>query len=146
MLVVGAVACHSPAFVAPGRASALAPPRAAAVRLESEMEYLKRRADEKGEEGGGWSIFKPKPEDAKPDPPWLAAAKARSENRRERTSKGPMAWWKGPDYKDEDAVGTPQPSKVPWYKRMGEPTAPAAEEGDASPPADAGASEAESAE
>ena len=45
MLVVGAVVCHGPAFVAPGRASALAPPRAAAVRLESEMEYLKRRAE-----------------------------------------------------------------------------------------------------
>ena len=95
------------------------------------MEYLKRRADEKGEQGGGWSIFKPKPEEAKPDPPWLAAAKARSEKRAERVTKGPKAWWKGADYKDEDTAGLPAPSRVPWWKRMADDEARAAPSADA---------------
>ena len=47
------------------------------------MEYRKRLADEKGEQGG-WSIFAAKPGEEKPDPPWLVGAKKRAEARAER--------------------------------------------------------------
>ena len=112
------------AFVALSRSTTTVPTRAA-VRLESErpeteMEYLKRRADEKGENGGGWSIFKPKPEEAKPDPPWLIAAKLRSDQRADRAERTTDAkpWWKGADYSDEDSAGLPAAPRMPWYKRM----------------------------
>ena len=106
------------AFVAPIRSARV--PTRAAVRLESEMDYLKRRADEKGENGGGWSIFKPQPKDAKPDPPWLVAAKQRSDQRAERTgrTKDDKSWWKGADYSDEDSEGLPVAPRLPWFKRM----------------------------
>ena len=112
------------AFVAPSRSTIVVPARAA-VRLESErpeteMEYLKRKFDEKGERGGGWSIFKAKDEDAKPDPPWLQRAKQRSEKRAERVERtgAKRPWWKGRDFSDEDSIGLPPPPSTPWYKRM----------------------------
>ena len=112
------------AFVASSRRSSVV--TRAVVRLESErpeteMEYLKRRADEKGENGGGWSIFKAKDEDAKPDPPWLVASKQRAAQRAERTERTEDAkrpWWKGADYSDEDSAGLPTAPSVPWFKRM----------------------------
>ena len=62
--MLGLVLVPPTAFVAPSRSTIVVPARAA-VRLESErpeteMEYLKRKFDEKGERGGGWSIFKAK--------------------------------------------------------------------------------------
>jgi len=116
------------AFVVPSRSVCV--PARAAVRLESEkperpeteMEYLKRRADEKGENGGGWSIFKAKDEEAKPDPAWLVASKQRAEQRADRTERtkdvAKRPWWKGADYSDEDSAGLPAAPSVPWYKRM----------------------------
>ena len=112
------------AFVAPSRSRIVVPARAA-VRLESErpeteMEYLKRKFDEKGERGGGWSIFKAKGEDAKPDPPWLQRAKQRSEKRAERIERTKRPWWQGAGYSDEDYKDLPPPPSVPWFKRMDE--------------------------
>ena len=110
------------AFVAPSRSTIVVPARAA-VRLESErpeteMEYLKRKFDEKGERGGGWSIFKAKGEDAKPDPPWLQRAKQRSEKRAERIERTKRPWWQGAGYSDEDYKDLPPEPSVPWFKRM----------------------------
>jgi hypothetical protein len=135
------------AFVAPSRRSSVVPARAA-VRLESErpeteMEYLKRRADEKGENGGGWSIFKAKDEDAKPDPPWLVASKARAKQRAERmesTKDTKRPWWKGAEYSDEDSAGLPAAPSVPWFKRMDDsPAEESLAEESSAPAADADA-------
>ena len=120
--MLGLVLVPPTAFVAPSRSTIVVPARAA-VRLESErpeteMEYLKRKFDEKGERGGGWSIFKAKGEDAKPDPPWLQRAKQRSEKRAERIERTKRPWWQGAGYSDEDYKDLPSEPSVPWFKRM----------------------------
>ena len=134
------------AFVASSRRSSVV--TRAVVRLESErpeteMEYLKRRADEKGENGGGWSIFKAKDEDAKPDPPWLVASKQRAAQRAERTERTKDAkrpWWKGADYSDKDSAGLPTAPSVPWFKRMDDsPAEESPAEESSAPAADADA-------
>ena len=68
--------------------------RATPARMESEMEYRKRLADEKGEQGGGWSLFAPKPGEEKPDPPWLVDAKKRSEARAQRAKDADLPFYK----------------------------------------------------
>ena len=44
--------------------------RASVVRMGDEMDFYKKRDEEKGQ----WSIFAPKRGEEKPDPPWLAKA------------------------------------------------------------------------
>ena len=96
--------------------------RATPARMESEMEYRKRLADEKGEQGGGWSIFAPKPGEEKPDPPWLVDAKKRAEARAARAKDANLSPFQTSyDVPDPDAP-PPEPKAEPtgfWQKIMG---------------------------
>ena len=105
-----------------GLHSATAPlARAMPARMESEMEYRKRLADEKGEQGG-WSIFAPKPGEEKPDPPWLVDAKKRAEARAARAKDANLSPFQTSyDVPDPDAP-LPEPKAKPtgfWQKIMG---------------------------
>ena len=88
------------------------------------MEYLKRRAAESAAKSGGpgWSILKRKGDEAPPDPPWLVAAKQRSEERAKRNAGKTREWWQSP-YEDGGPLSF-------LKKRSGPPPAPdAAQDG-----------------
>ena len=119
---------------------------------ESEMEYRKRMAEQ---QAGGWSIFKKggklDPEAAaEKDPPWLAAAKKRSEERAAKANPSATSWAESPYAAELEEQGyqaaTPDKAyPVPEWKKAffgGDEEEPSVEE----PPAAEADSPAEEAE
>ncbi len=104
--LLGAVAG---ALVSPCARAAHPRSRASVVRMGDEMDFYKKRDEEKGQ----WSIFAPKPGEEKPDPPWLAKAKERSDERAKLREEGMDMTFKSPYAAAAEAKAAKQKSASP---------------------------------